>query len=129
MDQRDEEQGRRFRQAWIDGVREYYPGEPKPGYIVPWEQMPRWEQDAAAAVYQQVREFVEISAGSTRMLTAEQKGRFICVCWIAQMYRHLGDHPKPGYVADWADLPPWQQQTDTAIFSHIEDYHSNRTGA
>jgi hypothetical protein len=28
--------------------------------------------------------------------------------------------PKPAYVADWPDLPHWQQQTDADIFEHIE---------
>ncbi|MBT2388003.1 hypothetical protein J7E87_00850 [Streptomyces sp. ISL-1] len=27
---------------------------------------------------------------------------------------------KPGYVADWADLPAWQQETDSDIFERIE---------
>lgn len=35
------------------------------------------------------------------------------------MYEHFQD-PKPGYVADWADLPEWQQETDADIFDHIE---------
>lgn len=121
MDERAEQQGTVFRQAWIDGVRAHYPGQPKPGYIAPWEDMPRWEQEAAAAVYEQVRVFIEISAGGTRKLTAEQRGRFVATCWIGQMFKHLSD-PKPAYVADWADLPHWQQQTDMAIFDRIEDH-------
>jgi hypothetical protein len=32
--------GQVFRQAWIDGVRAHYPGDPKPGYVAPWEQTP-----------------------------------------------------------------------------------------
>ncbi|MDJ0384682.1 hypothetical protein [Streptomyces sp. G-G2] len=28
--------------------------------------------------------------------------------------------PKPGYVADWPDLPKWQQETDADIFEAIE---------
>ncbi|GAA1305890.1 hypothetical protein GCM10009579_89550 [Streptomyces javensis] len=35
------------------------------------------------------------------------------------MYRHFED-PKPGYVADWPDLPGWQQETDADIFEAIE---------
>lgn len=65
-----------FRQAWIDGVNTYYPGEPKAGYVV-------------------------------------------ATCWIAQIYKHIPD-PKPGYVADWTDLPEWQQNTDADIFDLIE---------
>ncbi len=35
------------------------------------------------------------------------------------MFKHFED-PKPGYVADWADLPSWQQETDADIFEAIE---------
>jgi hypothetical protein len=113
------EQGRVFREAWIAGVSKYYPGEPKPGYITPWDDTPDWERQAAAAVYTQVRTFVEISAGKTARLTREQKGRFVAICWIVQIYKHI-ENPKPSYVADWADLPDWQQQTDADIFERIE---------
>jgi hypothetical protein len=111
--------GRIFREAWIAGVAKYYPGEPKPGYIAPWDDTPEWERQAAAAVYDQVRTFVEISAGNTSKLTREQKGRFVAICWIAQIHKHVPD-PKPSYVADWGELPEWQQQTDADIFEHIE---------
>jgi hypothetical protein len=113
------EQGRVFREAWIAGVSKYYPGEPKPGYITPWDDTPYWERQAAAAVYTQVRTFVEISAGKTARLTREQKGRFIAICWTGQIYKHI-ENPKPSYVVDWADLPDWQQQTDADIFERIE---------
>lgn len=113
------EQGRIFREAWIAGVTEHYPGTPKPGYITPWDDTPDWERASAAAVYDQVRAFVEASAGSTSKLSREQKGRFVALCWIAQIYRHIPD-PKPGYVADWDDLPTWQQETDADIFERIE---------
>lgn len=115
----NDERGRIFRQAWIDGVNKYFPGEPKPGYITPWEDTPQWERDSAAAVFDQVRAFVEASQGSTAKLTSEQRGRFVAVCWTAQIYRHIPD-PKPGYVADWGDLPQWQQLTDIDIFAAIE---------
>ena len=114
------EQGRIFREAWIAGVNNHYPGEPKPGYITPWDDTPDWERQAAAAVYSQVRAFVEISEGTTAKLTREQKSRFVAICWTAQIYKHITD-PKPSYVADWADLPEWQQETDADIFEHIEN--------
>ncbi|WUH97759.1 hypothetical protein OHR68_30215 [Spirillospora sp. NBC_00431] len=114
-----DEHGRIFREAWIAGVNKHYPGEPKPGYIAPWDETPEWERQAAAAVYDQVRTFVDISAGNTSNLTREQKGRFVATCWIAQIHRHI-PNPKPSYVADWDDLPKWQQQTDADIFEHIE---------
>jgi hypothetical protein len=43
------ESGRIFRGAWIAGVDKYYPGEPKPGYVAPWEEMPDWERESAAS--------------------------------------------------------------------------------
>jgi hypothetical protein len=114
-----EENGRVFREAWIAGVVKYYPGEPKPGYIAPWDQTPDWERQAATTVFGQVADFVKVSNGATAKLTREQKGRFVALCWIAQIYKHIPD-PKPAYVADWDDLPEWQQQTDSDIFERIE---------
>ncbi|MFD7069332.1 hypothetical protein ACFV97_19125 [Streptomyces sp. NPDC059913] len=111
--------GRIFREAWIDGVNKHYPGEPKPGYVTSWEGTPEWERAAAAAVCGQVRDFIAVSGGHAARLTREQKGRFVAICWTAQMFQHFED-PKPGYVADWADLPAWQQETDADIFEHIE---------
>ena len=113
------ESGRIFREAWIAGVTKHYPGEPKPGYVAPWDETPEWERQAAAAVYTQVDEFVRLTEGKTRKLSREQKGRFVALCWIAQIYKHIAD-PKPGYVADWDALPEWQQQTDADIFEVIE---------
>lgn len=111
--------GQLFREAWIGGVRAHYPGEPKPGYIAPWEDTPDWERESAAAVFAQVRGFVDVAEGATAKLTREQKGRFVALCWTAQIFRHFPD-PKPAYVADWADLPGWQRETDADIFERIE---------
>lgn len=113
------ENGRIFREAWIAGVTKHYPGEPKPGYVAPWDQTPDWERASAAAVYDQVRAFIEATDGNTAKLTREQRGRFVATCWVGQIFRHIAD-PKPGYVADWSDLPAWQQETDADIFDHIE---------
>lgn len=113
------EPGRTFREAWIAGVHRHFPGEPKPGYVTPWEEMPEWERMAAARVENQVVAFWETSLGRTSKLTREQRGRFISICWIAQIYLLL-PNPKPSYVADWADLPEWQRQTNCDIFDHIE---------
>lgn len=114
------ERGQIFREAWIAGVKRYYPGDPKPGYIAPWEETPDWERDSATAVCGQVQAFVEASDGSTSKLSRAQKGRFVALCWIGQIYKHFPD-PKPAYVADWDDLPKWQQETDADIFERIED--------
>jgi hypothetical protein len=113
------EQGRVFREAWIAGVKKYYPGEPKPSYITPWDETPDWERASAAAVYDQVRAFIDATDGHTSKLTRAQKSRFVALCWIGQIYKHIPD-PKQAYVADWDDLPDWQQQTDADIFDHIE---------
>lgn len=111
---------RLFREAWITGVRKNFPGEPKPGYVTPWEETPEWEREAAGDVCGQVARFYALSNGSTEKLSREQKSRFVAICWTAQMYKHFND-PKPGYVADWADLPEWQQETDADIFEKIEE--------
>lgn len=110
---------RRFREAWIAGVRQHFPGEPKPGYVTPWDDTPEWERDAAGSVYAQVRQLIELSGGQSARLSREQKSRFVATCWTAQMYKHF-ENPKPAYVADWPDLPKWQQETDADIFEAIE---------
>lgn len=112
-----ETQGQLFREAWIQGVRKHFPGTPKPGYVAPWEEMPAWEQQAAGIVYGKVRSLIR--AGREAHLTPEQGGRFISEAWNVQVYRHI-EQPKPGYVADWEDLPEWQRQTDMDIFLAIE---------
>ncbi|APU14836.1 MULTISPECIES: hypothetical protein [Actinoalloteichus] len=113
------EPGRLFREAWIAGVTRHYPGRPKPGYITPWETTPDWERAAAAAVCELVLAFVRAADGATARLTRSQKGRFVALCWIGQIYRQFPD-PKPSYVADWDELPGWQQETDADIFERIE---------
>lgn len=114
-----DDRGRVFRDAWIAGVKTYYPGEPKPGYIAPWEDTPDWERAAATAVFDQVVAFIETTDGATTRLTRTQKGRFVAICWVGQIYKHVAE-PKSSYVADWEDLPNWQQDTDADIFEHIE---------
>lgn len=113
------ENGRLFRQAWIDGVTKHYPGEPRPGYVAPWAEMAEWEQAAATAVYDQVAAFVKATGGATSKLTREQRGRFVALCWIGQIHRHFPD-PRPSYVADWDTLPDWQREVDADIFEEIE---------
>lgn len=117
------EQGRIFREAWIAGVEKHYPGQPKPGYVTPWDETSDWERQSAAAVYSQVEAFVAATDGQAAKLDRDQKGRFVALCWIGQIYKHFDD-PKPSYVADWDALPQWQQETDSDIFERIE----SRTG-
>jgi hypothetical protein len=114
-----DDHGRVFREAWIAGVTKHYPGEPKPGYITPWENTPEWERAAAAAVYEQVSAFLTATDGTATKLTRDQKGCFVALCWIGQILKHFPD-PKPSYVANWDQLPDWQKETDADIFEHIE---------
>ncbi len=113
------EPGRVFREAWIAGVRAHYPGEPKPGYVTPWEETPEWEREAAAAVFAQVVAFLQVTGGAAGKLSRVQKGQFVAVCWTGQIYMRFPD-PKPSYVASWEDLPEWQRDTDADIFERIE---------
>lgn len=71
-------------------------------------------------MYGQVRAFVETSDGNTAKLDRSQRGRFVATCWIAQIHKHI-ESPKPAYVADWDDLPEWQQETDADILDSIEE--------
>jgi hypothetical protein len=108
--------GEFFRQAWINGVRKHYPGKPKDPYVTPWESMPDWERVSATNVYESVALLVR--QGGTEKLSREQKSRFVALCWIAQIFHHVAD-PKPAYVADWENLPTWQQETDADIFEAV----------
>ena len=111
--------GRFFREAWIAGVKRHYPDAPKEGYIAPWEALSQWERESAIAVYAQVRQFVLVTGRQTARLSREQKGRFISLCWIGQIFKHFSD-PKESYIADWDALPLWQRETDADIFEAIE---------
>ena len=51
----------------------------------PWEEMPDWERASARAVYDQVRDFVAATNGSTVRLSRAQRGRFVALCWIGQV--------------------------------------------
>jgi hypothetical protein len=112
------EPGRVFREAWIAGVNAHYPGEPKASYVTPWDGTPVWEREAAAAVEEQVRVFVHAAGPATEKLSREQKSQFVALCWTAQIYKHFAE-PKASYVADWRDLPEWQQATDADIFEAV----------
>ncbi|MER5864558.1 hypothetical protein [Kitasatospora sp. NPDC002040] len=113
------EPGEFFHEVWVEGVRKHFPGEPKASYVAQWADSPEWERQSAAAVHEQVAEFVRLSAGATAKLSREQKGKFVALCWIAQIHKHF-DAPKPSYVADWDDLPEWHRETDSDIFERIE---------
>lgn len=114
------EPGRIFREAWIAGVKAHYPGEPKAGYIAPWEETPDWERASAAAVYEQVASLLESTSGAAAHLTRTQKSQFVAAAWTAQIWQRVPD-PKPGYVAEWEQLPGWQRETDADIFEAVEE--------
>jgi hypothetical protein len=78
-----------------------------------------WPSRVSVPMVTKDRSSVWCHGGATSYLSREQKGRFIATCWTAQVYKHIPD-PKPAYVADWPDLPDWQQQADADIFEHIE---------
>lgn len=118
------EAGQLFREAWIAGVGRHYPGDPKAGYVAPWDETPEWERQSAAAVYQLVADLLRISAGAARHLTRVQKSQFVAACWTAQIYLRIED-PKPSYVAPWETLPPWQQEVDADIFEAIEEFEKS----
>jgi hypothetical protein len=113
------EPGRLFREAWIAGVNAHYPGEPKESYVTQWADTPKWEREAAAAVEEQIQTFVQSAGPGVHKLNRTQKGKFVAMCWIAQIYKHI-EEPKLSYVADWPDLPEWQQATDADIFEAVE---------
>ena len=113
------EPGRRFREAWIAGVHRHYPGEPKPGYVTPWEQTPDWERASAATVEGLIQRLLADTDGLAARLSREQKGQFVAAAWAGCIHRHVVD-PKPAYVAPWEVLPAWQRETDTDIFEAYE---------
>ena len=113
------EAGKAFREAWIAGVRKHYPGEPKAGYVAPWDETPDWERDSAAAVYELVVDLLRVSEGAASRLSRAQKSQFVAACWTAQIHLRI-DNPKQAYVAPWEDLPPWHQEVDADIFNDIE---------
>ena len=96
--------GRVFRQAWIDGVRAHYPGDPKPGYVAPWEETPDWERQSAASVSGQVLGLLTASDGAAAHLTRAQKGQFIAASSMFVDFR--GPIPSQGKNIFRRQVPP-----------------------
>ena len=121
MDREQETRGRLVRAAWIAGVKSYFPGEPKAGYIAPWEEMPDWERAIVVALYDQARGVILAGGndGQRVRLTPEQGGRLVRIIWVQQVYRHFPE-PKESYVQAWEQMPEWERQTDTDMFAAIE---------
>src|SRR5438046_1332078 len=102
------EQGyRATRQAWIDGVHEYYPGTPKPSYITPWSEMEQWEQEAVKLLYEQVRAIILPSLRAGIHVPEGHGGYLVCSIWNILMYQLLST-PKPSYVKHFNELDEWQ---------------------
>lgn len=114
----DNEPGQTFREAWIAGVHQHFPGTPKPGYITPWHETAAWERDCAATAEQLVRQLLTSTESAARQLTRQQKSQFVAAVWTACIYQHI-PNPKASYIAPWEDLPAWQQETDADIFDAI----------
>jgi hypothetical protein len=116
-----EAHGRLVREAWIAGVKQYFPGTPKPGYIAPWEEMPDWERAIVVEVYSQVSGLVRagLQGDAAIRLTREQGGRLVRIVWVQQVYKHFQD-PKDTYVQPWEAMPEWERQTDMDMFTSIE---------
>nr|BBH91729.1 hypothetical protein KTC_64800 [Thermosporothrix sp. COM3] len=106
--------GRLFRHAWIAGVKRYYPGTPKPGYIAPWEETPAWEQEACKSVFELVVGDLHLHG----IRSPEEGGQRVHTFWLDQIKR-LIEQPKPSYLAPWEALPRWQQHTDMDIYQQI----------
>ncbi|WP_165953872.1 hypothetical protein [Streptomyces sp. 8K308] len=49
-----DEAGRILREAWIVGVAKHYPGEPKPGYVADWDELPAWQRETDADVFEAI---------------------------------------------------------------------------
>lgn len=120
-----DEPGKQFRDAWIASVHKHYEGEPKPGYITPWEQTPEWERSCAAATETMIVNLLRNSDNAALKLSREQKSQYVAACWAAQIHRHIAD-PKPSYVAGWQDLPQWQRQVDADIFDAVANNSDGR---
>jgi hypothetical protein len=114
-----ESAGRLFRTAWVNGVRQHYPGTPKDGYVSPWEEMPEWERESAQAVAEVIASLVRASGDGARKPTRGQRGQFVATAWLAQIYKHFPD-PKPSYVSPCSEMPDWQRETDSDIFDAVE---------
>ena len=112
-----EQDGQKFRAAWIAGVHKHFPGEPKPGYVAPWEDTPEWERQAAAKTFGLVRQHIADSPAET---DREAKGRVVASLWQLQMIDHFGDS-KPAYTAEWDALPEWQREVDADIYDVVAE--------
>ncbi|MEU6712877.1 hypothetical protein ABZ897_15465 [Nonomuraea sp. NPDC046802] len=59
------ELGRIFRQAWISGVLKHYPGEPKPSYVADWGELPAWQRETDADIFDHIEQITKASIPTT----------------------------------------------------------------
>ncbi|SRR5258707_206782 len=111
---------KRVRQAWIDGVKEYYPGDPKASYILPWNEMTAWEQEAVRLLTQYIQAILAPLATQGLRLPREHGGYLVCSVWNTLMFQLLRE-PKASYVKHFNQLDEWQQKTDIKMFEAIEE--------
>ncbi len=107
------------RQAWIDGVNEYYPGTPKVSYVKPWAEMDSWEQEAVKLLYQHIRAIILPALEQNVSIPREHGGYLVCSIWNMLLFQLLRE-PKPSYVTHFDQLASWQQKTDIKMFEAIE---------
>jgi hypothetical protein len=116
----NEEQGWLLtRQAWIEGVKEYFPGTPKASYVKPWAEMDTWEQEAVKLLYQHVRSVILPILKQGIVISRKHGGYLVCSIWNILMFQLLHD-PKPSYIKHFNELDEWQQKTDIKMFEAIE---------
>jgi hypothetical protein len=123
-----EHQARLLRQAWIRGVEQYYPGEPKAGYIAEWDNIAEWEREALRQLYSHVRNIVEPALKNGVAIPAEHGGHLVSSVWNILMFQLLKE-PKPSYVKHFNQLDEWQQKTDIAMFEAIVQTITQETQA
>lgn len=119
MNSDEESGGKIFRNAWVKGVTDHCE-DPKPGYRVPYDEMPPWEQKSAEAVFELIRSFVIVSDGECKKLTRQEKGQLVSILWNGLVHKH-DDEPKESYVRPWEGLYPWHKETDIEIFEAVQN--------
>jgi hypothetical protein len=113
-----EQNYRLVRQAWIDGVNEFHP-DPKESYILPWEKMALWEQEAVKLLYDEMRTILLPGLKQGIRVPRVHGGYLVCSIWNVLMFQLLHD-PKPSYVKHFHELDEWQQKTDIKMYEAIE---------
>ena len=113
--------GRFFRDRWVDLITRHYSGTPPAKELRPWEDLESWEQENAIKVYELVQHLAWTVGWPIDGLSREQKGRFVYICMVAQMWKRSPQGEK-AYLVDWDQLPAWQQESYADIFENIEWY-------